>query len=218
MRLALRRLWHSASDDAEDRLERGDAGEAGGIHCGAHGGLVVGGPFCAIAVRHLSLDHAGSQPPLALVVRGLDLAGKIAERQELIASAGDLGQTIAGESASSYGAENDVEIALQRAALGFERRGGEGRDVSGQSEGASQPELQPEGDIVARLFFDEAGLAVEMSQTGLLPFGMTLLSGVAVRDPHVGTMVGHGLAHDRRAARKFGAMHNRVLSMARQSG
>ena len=83
-----------------------------------------------------TLDHAGPQPPLALVVRGLDLAGKIAERQQLIAGAGDLGQKVTCQRTRRRRAENGFEITLQRAAFGAQSRDGETLDVARQGEDA----------------------------------------------------------------------------------
>src|SRR5690242_1528651 len=73
-----------------DGLEEGaeDAGarrEAGGVDHGAYVRLALGSPHCAIAVRHLALDHGGAEVALAGVVRRLDLARPVHEGQELVA-------------------------------------------------------------------------------------------------------------------------------------
>ena len=85
------RLDRSLGQGGDDDVERISAAEPRGVDGGAHIRFGTGGPHGAIAVGHLSLDHGRSKFSFGGVVGNVHLAGKIAEREQLISGASNLG-------------------------------------------------------------------------------------------------------------------------------
>ena len=73
--------------------------QARAIESGSNRGLVIGGPFCAIAIRRFSLDEARPKPSLAFVVGGCDKSGKVDAGQQLISGSGYLSDKVLRERA-----------------------------------------------------------------------------------------------------------------------
>ena len=140
--------------------------EARSVDGGAQVGFGIGGPFGSVAVGDFSLDDAGPQGPLTDVVGSVDLAGKIAERENLIARAADLAEQFARQWAIGGTGEDGIEIARQRALSSFHRSDGKAGNVAGEPKGPVEPELKPHAGQIAAMLGDEARLSIEM---GLSP-------------------------------------------------
>ena len=87
------------------------SGQPRGIDGCAQIGFGVGGPFGAVAVGDFALDDAGPQGALADVVGGSDLAGEVAEREQLVARAPDLPEQFVRQFAVCGSAKDRVEVA-----------------------------------------------------------------------------------------------------------
>jgi hypothetical protein len=89
-------------------------------------------------------------------------------------------QTIGGRG------KDRVEFAQQLASPAFHLGGGQRSDGAGQPKGPIKPELEAHPDKVAAVFFNEAGLAIDMGKASLVAQDMALLSAITIRDPDVG--------------------------------
>ena len=167
-------------------------------------------PFGAVAVGDFALDDAGPQGALADVVGGSDLAGEVAEREQLVARAPDLAKQFVRQFAVSGSAQDRIEIAQQPTSAAFHGGGGERGDVAGKVKGAIEPEFEPHPDKVAAVLFDEARLAVEVGKAGLVVQPMPLLAGIAIRYPHSGLMPGHRVTHHLGGAAELSGMNDGI--------
>src|SRR5579863_9921291 len=86
--------------------------------------------------------------------------------------------------------------------------GGKVGKVSGKTEGAIEPKLEPHADEIAAMLGHKAGLSVEMGQASLMEPAMSLLGAIAVRYPHLGLMAIHRVAHNLGCAREVSGMDN----------
>lgn len=86
-------------------------GQPRGIDGCAQIGFGIGSPFGAVAIGDLALDDAGSQRPLADVVGGIDLAGEVAESEQLVSRASDLAEQFLRQFAVGGGGEDGIEVA-----------------------------------------------------------------------------------------------------------
>ena len=157
---------------------------------------MIRGPFGAEAVRHLALDRRGPQRALAIIVRRLDLAGIIAERQQLIARPRDLGQKLSRDGTVRLRLQDVGDLSLQRAPLGSHGELRELRHALCEGEHRIEPQLQPQHHIVIGRLHAVGRVAREMGETGLLSFCVVLLGAVAIGGPDLRTRPVHGLAHD----------------------
>ncbi len=157
--------------------------------------LALGGPHGAVTVRVLTLDHGRPQIALASIVRGLDPSRKGDESQKLGARAAHAVLDVARQVADGRSGEDVVERAFQLAALGGHRRGRRRGDGPRQGEGAVEPQLEPQGQGVVTRVERVDDVTGEVRQTGLLPVGMSLLGGIAVRQPHGRPVPVHDLVH-----------------------
>lgn len=135
------------------------------------------------------------------------------EDEELITRPSDLGLQVAGQVAVARRGEDGAELSIQGPALGGERRGGQVGDALGQGEYGSQPELQSPGHGIVADLDDVCDVAGEMGEAGLVHGGMTLLCGVAVRDPHRGPVAVHHLPHHDGAPRRRSLVDDRLGRM-----
>ena len=156
----------------------------------------LGGPHGSVAVGDFALDHARPEFALGRVVRGVDLTGIIAEDQQLVARAADLGLELPGEVAWGRCRQQRRQLNFQLSLFPGQGRGGEIDDLLGQVERSSQPKLEPEGQIVGTMFEREGCVARQMRQTGLMSLAMLLLGGIAVRNPHRRLTSRHHLVGD----------------------
>ena len=111
----------------------------GGVERGADRGFVIGRPFRAVTVRHLALDHGGSQRPFAGVVGRLDLSGEGAEGQQLVARPGDFRNQFRRNRAGRLRIQDIVDLSLEVAPLGGQRRRRDVGDLAGKSEDPVEP-------------------------------------------------------------------------------
>ena len=139
-----------------------------------------GGPHGAVAVRHLSLDHTRAELALGGVVGDVDLAGVIAEGQELVSCAPDFGLQVSGEIASGRSGQKGLEPLFQFPLFSRQRRGGEIADGPCEVERLCQPELEAERQIVRAVLEREGDVAGQMRQTRLMPIAMILLSRITI--------------------------------------
>jgi hypothetical protein len=133
----------ASGQGAEDRLEGICAFEPCCVDGGAHIRFGLCGSRGAIAVGDLSLDHAGPQLWLRAVLGGLDLAGIVAKRQQLVPRPPDLGLQIARQSALRRRAQDTGKLPFERALFAGDGRGFEIGDVRGEIEGPAEPQLEP---------------------------------------------------------------------------
>ena len=202
------RYWLSGVDGAEDGEEGIASREARSVDSGAQVSFGIGGPFCSVAVGDFSLDDAGPQGALADIVGSVDLAGEIAEGEDLVARAADLAEQFASQRAMGSAGEDGIEIACQRASSLFHRGDGKAGNVTGEPKGSVEPELKPHADKVAAMLGNEARLSIKMSKASLVTLPVPLLGGIAIRYPHCGFMSGHRVVHDPGGATEIRGMDN----------
>jgi hypothetical protein len=124
------------------------AAQACGVDRGPHVGLSFRGPHGAVAVGDLSLDHAGPQLSFRGVVRDVDLAGIIAERQQLLSRPTDFGLQFPRQIAAGRRGQECGEAVFKVALFPRDRRGGETGDALGQIECLAKPQPEPQRQIV----------------------------------------------------------------------
>ncbi len=165
--------------------------------------------------RKPPVNGTASQPTATAPVvdsTGLDPSRKGDESQELVAGAAHPVLDVARQVADGRSGEDVVEGALQLAALGGHRRGRRRGDGPRQGEGSVEPQLEPQGEGVVAGVERVGDVTGEVRQTGLLPVGVPLLGGIAVRQPHGGPVPVHDLVHHARASCRGGVVHHRVLA------
>ncbi|MCW2286176.1 hypothetical protein M2323_004014 [Rhodoblastus acidophilus] len=73
--------------------------------------------------------------------------------------------------------------------------------------------LKCRGRIIRSMLQSEGGIARQMRQACLVALAMRLLSRIAFRDPHLGSVAPHRLFHDASGAGIIGLMHHGVLAV-----
>jgi hypothetical protein len=210
------------------------AAQACGVDGGPHVGLGLRGPHGAIAVGDLSLDHAGSQLSFRGVVGDVDLAGIIAERQQLVSRPAAFGLQFPRQIAAGGRGQECGEAAFKVALFPRQGRGGETGDARGQIECLAKPQPEPQRQIVLamlssycdrmlsaknrfplfrRMLQREGRVARQMRQTGLVSRAVLLLGRGAIRYPHLRNMAAHRLVGDAGGTRIIGLMHHGVLAV-----
>ena len=135
----------SGGDITEDGVVGIGPGQSRSIDGCAQIGFGIGGPFGAIAVGDLALDDGWPQGPLADGVGGIDLTGKVAESEQLIARASDLPEQLARQRAVGGSGEDGIEVPYQLAPSAFQRGGGKRGYVAGKPKGTIKPEFEALG-------------------------------------------------------------------------
>jgi hypothetical protein len=111
--------------------------------------------------------------------------------------------------------QKGFELFFQLSLFSRQGRGREVRAGSGEIERLSQPELEPEGQIIRTLLERERErrVARQMRQTCLMPRAVTLLGRIAIRYPDRRHMPSHHLLHDAGGAGIVRLMRDRVLAV-----